>query len=268
MIRFFSILVIGFKLAGAQSASTPSASTTAVSPDVLLESAGKRVEEFWEKFSAVACTETITQAKLGNGDKVLAQRTSNFDYLVILQLAGDELTVDESRLLQGQPTKKASDRAMLNTDGLSTQVPILPPLLQNSFQYTLGGTQELRGRNVQEIRFEHIPGHRSPSALQLKGRDYPIEWQGSAWIDLQTGNIDRIAAGLKTSLEDVGLKKLSSEVQYAPIAFQAEKEIAWLPQVAVIEANTEHQHWRNTHMFSKYRKFSVTTDTKVDNPTE
>jgi len=255
-------LVIGFDLAGAQSAFT-----SAVPPDLLLEPAGQRVEEFWEQFSAVACTETITQAKLGNGDKVLVQRTANFDYLVILQLTGDELTVDESRLLQGQP-KKASDRSMLSTAGFSTLVLIFHPFFQNSFQYTLGGTRDVRGRQLQEVRFEHIRGRRSPSALQLRGRDYPIEWRGSAWIDPQTGYIDHISAGLNTSLEDVGLKTLSCNVQYAPIEFHAEKQSAWLPQVAVIEANTEHQHWRNTHLFSRYRKFSVTTDTKIENPTE
>jgi hypothetical protein len=260
MTRLISILAIVSELAAAEAVPAQ-----AVSAETLVERAGKRVEEFWEQFSAVTCMETVTQTKLGNAGKVLLQRTSNFDYLVILQLAGDELTVDESRLLQGQ-AKKESERPLLSTAGFSTLVLIFHPLFQPSYEYTLGDTREVKGRHLQEIRFEHIRGRRSPSVLQLRGRDYPLEWQGSAWIDPQSGYVARISVGLKASLEDVGLKKLSSEVQYSPIEFHAEKETAWLPEVAVVEANTEHQHWRNVHTFSRYRKFSVTTDAKTEGP--
>ena len=34
-----------------------------------------------------------------------------------------------------------------------------------------------------------IPGTRSPAALALRGREYPLELSGSAWIDPQTGVI-------------------------------------------------------------------------------
>jgi hypothetical protein len=260
MIRFFSILAIGFELAAA-----PGVSAAPVSLDTLLDRTGKRVEEFWEQFSAVSCTETVQQVKLGESGKILAQHTSNFDYLVILQLTGDEITVDESRLLQGQP-KKESTKPLLTTTGFSTLLLIFHPIFQQSYEYALAGVEQVGSRKLQQVRFSHVRGRRSPSVLQLRGREYPLEWQGSAWIDPQTGYVDRISVGLKDSLADVGLKKLSSEVQYTPVQFTQEKQTAWLPEVATIEANTEHQHWRNVHMFSRYKKFSVTTDSKTDTP--
>jgi hypothetical protein len=260
MIRFSLILAIGFKLAAAPAVGQPSSSL-----DTLLDRAGKRVEEFWDQFSVVSCTETVQQVKLGASGKVLAQRSASYDYLVILQLAGEDLTVEESRLAQGQP-KKESNKPLLTTSGFSTLLLIFHPIFQNSYEYSLTGVEEAGGRKLQKVHFEHVQGRRSPSALQLRGRDYPLEWQGSAWIDPRTGYIDRISAELKTSMDDVGLKKLSSEVQYTPVQFSTEKQMAWLPEVAVIEANTEHQHWRNTHMFSRYRKFSVTTDAKTEVP--
>lgn len=260
MIRSFSILVIGFKLAAAPAAGAPAGSL-----DTLLDRAGRRVEEFWDQFSAVSCTETVQQVKLGASGKVLVQRTASYDYLVILQLAGDHLTVEESRVAQAQP-KKESTKPLLTTSGFSTLLLIFHPVFQNSYQYTLAGTEDTGGRRLQKVHFEHIHGRRSPSALQLRGRDYPLEWQGSAWIDPRTGYIDRISAELKASMDDVGLKKLSSEVQYTPVQFSTEKQTAWLPEVAVIEADTEHQHWRNTHMFSQYRRFSVSTDAKTEAP--
>jgi len=260
MIRFFSILAIGFKLMAAGGASVP-----AVGLDGLLERTGKRVEEFWDQFSAVSCTETVLQTKVGASGKVLVQRSSTFDYLIMLQLAGDDLTVDESRLLQGQP-KKGSNRPLLSTSGFSTLVLIFHPYFQSSYQFSLVALEDINGRKLQEVRFEHIRGRRTPSVLQLRGRDYPLEWQGSAWIDPETGCVSRIHAGLKASLSDVGLRELWSDVRYVPVQFQSEKETAWLPEVAVIEADTEHQHWRNVHQFSRYRRFSVTTDSKTERP--
>jgi hypothetical protein len=183
----------------------------------------------------------------------------------MLQLAGDDLTVDESRVPQGQP-KKASDRPLLSTSGFSTLVLIFHPFFQSSYKFTPAALEDINGHKLQEIRFEHTQGRRTPSVLQLRGRDYPLEWQGSAWIDPQTGYVSRIHAGLKTSMPDVGLRELWSDVRYVPVQFQSGKETAWLPEVAVIEAGTEHQRWRNVHQFSRYRRFSVTTDTKTEGP--
>jgi len=253
-------LAIGFELAAA-----PGVEPTADSLNALLDRTGKRVEEFWDHFSAVSCTETVQQVKLGAGGNVLAQRTTSFDYLVILQLAGDDLTVEESRQVQGQP-KKEKNKPLLTTSGFSILLLIFHPIFQNSYEYTMASVEETGGRKLQQVHFEHVHGRRSPSTLQLRGRDYPLEWQGSAWIDPRTGYIDRISAELKSSMDDVGLKKLSSEVQYTPVHFSTEKQTAWLPDVAVIEAATEHQHWRNTHMFSQYRRFSVTTDATIESP--
>jgi hypothetical protein len=260
MIRFFSILAIGFELMAADPARVRTTSL-----DELLERTGKRMEEFWDQFSAVSCTETVLQTKLGASGKVLVQRTSAFDYLIMLQLTGDDLMVNESRLPQGQP-KKGSNRPLLSTAGFSTLALIFHPYFQSSYEFSLVAMENINGRRLQEVRFEHIRGRRTPSVLQLRGRDYPLEWQGSAWIDPQTGYVSRIHAGLKTSLSDVGLRELWSDVRYVPVQFQSEKETAWLPEVAVIEADTEHQHWRNVHQFSRYRRFSVTTDSKTESP--
>jgi len=262
MIRFSSIWVTAFSLAASASPGvTPARSAT----EVLLDRTGKRVEEFWDQFSAVSCSETIQQVKLGPSGKVLVQRTSSFDYLVILQLAGDELTVEESRLPQGQQ-KKESTKPLLTTSGFATLVLIFHPLFQNSYQYTLGAAEYSGNHKLQQVDFEHIPGRRSPSALQLRGREYPLEWKGTAWIDPATGYIDHISAALKNSMDDVGLKQLTSEVQYTPVRFSTNSQIAWLPEVAVIDASTQHQHWRNTHMFAGYKRFSVTTDAKTEGP--
>ncbi|MBI1787324.1 MAG: hypothetical protein HYR60_07210 [Acidobacteria bacterium] len=245
----------------------------ASAPDTLLDRAGKRVEQFWEQFSAVSCLEAVSQTKLSPDVKVVARKQAAFDYLILMQLSGDELTIEESRLPQGKPQGKPrgkppndSDRALLSTSGFATLILILHPLFQPSYEFSPPVADNLVGAGLQRVHFQHVRGRRSPSILQLKGREYPIEWQGDAWIYPLSGQVFRIAVTLQSPMEDVGLRKLASDVRYAPVQLKGMLGAAWLPDQALIEAGTARQHWKNLHTFSRFRQFSVDTEVKTEAP--
>ena len=182
-------------------------------------------------------------------------------------MTDDDISIEESRLEQGKPAKgKSAEKSLLVTNGFSVFLLVFHPYFRSSFDYELGETSELGGQPMQIIHFQQIRGKRSPSALQLRGREYPLEWQGEAWVDPRTGYVARMTAVLKTSMEDVGLKSLNSEVVYQPVTFVGANETQWLPSIAMIEAVSLKQHWKNTHQFSNYRLFSVTTSTKTEDP--
>ena len=84
-----------------------------------------------------------------------------------------------------------------------------------------------------------------------------------AWIDPETGSVAKIEAGIADTLQDVGLKALSSEIDFAPLTFSDSKEAYWFPTQARIEVETPRQHWRNWHRFTAYKKFSVSTEEQV-----
>ena len=42
--------------------------------------------------------------------------------------------------------------------------------------------------SLEKISFEHVPGMKSPAALALRGREYPLELSGTAWIDPHNGS--------------------------------------------------------------------------------
>ncbi len=88
---------------------------------------------------------------------------------------------------------------------------------------------------------------------------FPLDLAGTAWIDIETGTITRIVAGIGTAMEDVGLRTMQSDISYTPVTFHSPPDTYWLPSVATIEVETRHQHWRNTHRFSDYKRFSVNT---------
>ena len=45
--------------------------------------------------------------------------------------------------------------------------------------------------------------------------------------------------------------------------FKGQNQPYWLPIMAKIEVQTRHQHWRNTHQFSKHRLFNVDAEAAV-----
>lgn len=220
---------------------------------------GKAVDQFWEHFPEVNCEESVLQTKLEKNGKIAYQQQTEFDYLVLAETTSEDLSVAESRQVKRQ-TGKEKDLPLLVTNGFSMMMLVFHPFYQGSFVYSPPEDDVLAGKPVLKIHFQHVKGKSSPSVLQLRGRNYPLDWAGEAWIDPTTWNIVKIEAGLAEPMDDVGLRMLHCAVNYAPVHFSTSAETYWLPQSAEIEAETLRQHWRNVHRFTNYRRFS--TDVK------
>lgn len=233
---------------------------------------GDRVEAFWKEIASVSCTETVEQAKIDpEKNKVLNEKHSVYDYLVFLQWVGAELAVDESReLLEESSSKKKirqpSHRPLLVTNGFALMMLVFHPRYQSSYVFEEAGEESWQGASYRKLRFEHVRGAVSPSALRLKDRLYPLEWQGEAWVDPATGQTARLRAQLKEPLSEIGLEQVSVDVEYAPIESAPRPDSVWLPSLARIEAATKRQLWRNEHRFTDYRHFNVKTDFKIGDP--
>jgi hypothetical protein len=230
-----------------------------------LDRVGRRVEMFWQQFPRVACIETVTQFKLDARSKILIQDKSVYDYLIVLGNEGGELTIEEART-QKAKTDKAPSGPLLVTKGFSTLLLIFHPLFQPSFEFEPMPDEQVDGKMLYRIGFRHVPGSPTPSVLQVREMEYPLEWRGVAWIDPDTWAVVKMQAGLMTSMESVGLKSLNSEVLYRPINYAGASETYWLPDTATVEARSLRQHWRNVHRFTAYRKFSVDTKLTVETP--
>jgi hypothetical protein len=218
-----------------------------------------QVKGFLDVFSEVKCTEMVLQQKLGKKGKVEYQEQSRYDYLLISDGSDTELSLQESRLEeQASPHKKSVP--LLVTNGFATLLLVFHPYYQDSFEFTALGDDVVSGRRLSKLQFRHIKGTRSPSVLVLRGREYPIEMSGTAWIDPVLGNVERIRAELQSSMDDVGLKVLTTDVTYGPVKFRGLNASPWLPAEADIEVETARQHWRNLHRFTNYQHFAVSTE--------
>jgi len=228
-------------------------------PKSLLERAAAQAERFAVEFPALACTEKLTQLKFSQGEKISNRRESIFDYLILLESAGDDFTVEESRIEKSKPQKEPP-QALLATTGFAVMQVVFHSHFQASYRFEEIDSESVNGVSWRRLRFEHLPGRASPTVLEVKGRQYPIAWRGTAWLHPETGAVGRIRTELREALPDIGLESLSSEVEYEPAGSTIP---VWVPKTAVVEARTAHQHWRNRHEFSAYRRFEVNAETKV-----
>ena len=239
-------------------------STAGAQLDALTERTAKQVASFLDLISEVNCTERVLQEKLADNGKVVERQESTFDYLIILSTSGGELNLVESRIVPENAKQDKKRRApLLVSNGFSTLFLIFHPYYAAGFQFAREGEETLGGHTLTKIHFRHIPGMRSPAALAVRGREYPLDFNGTAWIDATTGVIERLTANVDSGMEDVGLQSLHSDMRFAPVTFHHSTESFWLPSQATVEVESRHQRWRNTHQFSGYKRFAVDTKEQV-----
>lgn len=232
----------------------------------LLVRTGDQVSAFLDVLSDTNCTEHVAQQKLGDSGKIVERQESAFDYLILLSNAGGDVNLVESRLPSDPKAKPKEGVPLLLSNGFSTLFLIFHPSYSAGFEFSLEGEETANGLSPTKVHFQHIRGTPSPAALAVRGREYPLDLTGTAWIDPASGAIVRLDAQLESGMEDVGLRSMRTRVDYAPVSFGATSLAYWLPAQATVEVESLHQHWRNIHTFSGYKRFSVNTKEQIAKP--
>ena len=219
-----------------------------------------QVAHYISKLADLHCTETVMQQKLNAKGRVEATERSQFDYLIMMNGNSNEFQLNESRIDMPDSKHKAVPASMLTTNGMTTVLLVFHPYYSDAFTFDTGPDELLGGRTAIPVHFSHISGRRTPAALALRNREFPLELQGTAWLDKQSGQVIQVNAGLIRDMSDVGLRSLDIHVEYTSEALG--KEVLTVPSRAVIDVTTPRQHWRNTHVFDNYKSFS--TDAEQD----
>ena len=236
-----------------------SAHAEAPAVEQLVDRSSRQVNAYLEQVSNVTCIEHVTQLKLAPNGKVQVSEQADYNYLILLQGAADDLLLSESRLPQVPDRKARNTVSLLATNGFSTLFLIFHPYYRASFNFEEVGRELSDGRELIRLRFTAVPGARTPVALALRGREYPLALAGDVWIEPDSGLVARVHATLANDLRDIGLRALSADVTYAPVRLPAWPRPYPLASEAVIEVETQRQHWRNIHRFADYKSFMVET---------
>ena len=239
----------------------------AADADTIVDRASRQVTAFLDQMSDVKCSEHVTQLKLDKNGHTAYSENSSFDYLVLLQGFGDELLLNESRLGDAHNEQRNKKNVpLLITNGFSMLMLIFHPYYRNSFEFVAMPDEIVAGHRTAQVRFNHIPGTRTPAALAVRGREFPLELTGTAWIEPETGQVAKLKIGLAKDMSDVGLKSLTAEIDYEPIQLPGWTQAYRFPSVATVEVETLRQRWRNIHRFSNYKRFMVDTSVSVADP--
>jgi hypothetical protein len=238
------------------------AGTAPPAAEPIVNQASTVVETFLGHISDVECLELVSQTRLKPDGKAEATVDSSFDYVVLAESNGGELTLSESRLAKQTP-KASRNLPLMVTNGFSTMLLIFHPDYRAGYEFTWLGEEVVDGKTYARLGFRHIPGLRSTTALLVRGREYPLDLQGEAWVALDTGEVWKITSGLEKPMEDIGLRSLTAQVIYSPVTFQGTSKTYWLPKEAVIEVESPRQHWRNVHRFTAYHQFATDVKEKI-----
>ena len=249
------LVALALMLLAALPGSAQEASSNGADAD-LLRRAGAAAQQFVQRLGSVRYAEHLAQRELKDNGKVNYQQDAFFDSLMLVRRENGRLVADESAQKE-RPSRGFETRPLLNTSGFSTMALILHPYYEQSFHFAPLEDEVVSGRRLRLLRFEHVRGTDSPTALRLRGRDYPLDLSGVIWLDPETASVVRVVALLSEPLDDIGLRNLNCDVQYAPVSLPETAQDFWLPASATVELRTPKQHWRNVHTYSNYRKYSV-----------
>lgn len=242
-------LLMIFAPACATSQSTPSGG--------IIDQVQGKIASYLGSLADLHCAESVTQEKLASNGHVETAESAKYDYLIMMQGGNDDFQLNETRVALSPGKSKSSPASMLVSNGIATSLLIFHPYYRDSFRFEIGPEETADGRHLVPIHFEQIPGRRSPAALALRGREYPLELQGTAWVDKDSDEVVRIDAGLLNDMSDIGLRALKLHVEYKSVPVGNTVSSVDLPVMAVVDVTTPRQHWRNTHVFDAYKSFSI-----------
>ena len=166
------------------------------------------------------------------------------------------------KLVECRETRKEAfrdaNKTLLITNGFASMLLVLHQNFESSYTFQPVGEEVIDGRTLVKIHFKPVAGSSSPAAIQLRGRNYPLPLAGDIWIERESGSVVKLISSLESSMDDLGLHGLRSEIHYAIVQFHDPEEAYWMPSSAVIDVETPKQHWRNVHRFTSYKRFRAT----------
>jgi len=224
-------------------------------PEALVR-ARKHVQGYFDRFSDLTCKESVAQLVLNGSGHTIYRENSAFDYQFQTATEGDIPKFIETRETRN-PSFRDPARTLLVTTGFANLLLVVHPMYESSYTFEPAGSESIGGVSYALLRFTPVPGASSPATLRLRGRNYPMPMSGTLWIEPQSGAIVKLEAKVDSSLSDLGLKGMRSEVHYAQHTFHNPEASLWIADSAVIDLQTPHQHWRNLHHFTEYKRFSV-----------
>src|SRR5271169_1020412 len=183
----------------------------------------KLIDSFFEQTSNVVCIENVSQTVVGKNNKPVYREESAFEYQMLSNNRSGSLRLTETR--ESRKTAfRDPNKTLLITSGFTSMLLLLHENYESSYVFEPAAEETVDDRTILKIHFRSVPGASSPAAVQLRGRNYPLQLKGDIWIDEESGAVVRLVSALDGNLEDLGLRELRSEIHYSLVQFHAPDE--------------------------------------------
>jgi hypothetical protein len=232
---------------------------------VVLERVGQTVTLLLHEFPQIACDEQVMSESLSVGSRTRPGITHKFRYIAIPRSLGGFQGFEEYRTdLKGNPVDAAHlSGFFLTTSNYISTCLYLSPTDQDSSRFRLFGTQSIRERECHVVGFAQEPEKvRRVGTFRFQDKRVVLLVQGLAWIDSETFQVLRIMTWLLAPRTDIGLSAHTSTVDFYPVQPSGFERVLWLPREVTVFTYYRGIRLRNTHHYSNFKLFRVTSTIK------
>jgi hypothetical protein len=229
---------------------------------MILDKAGKMTEDLMESMPNLVSREEVTQEKLRASGKVQEHRQAEFDYMILVQHPGGQISLDEYRAGPGGSRLEAHglEEGYMLTAGFASEWLHFLPAVQQAARFRYLGQQSGGGFRCYVVAFAQKPGWATiTGTVSRGGESVRLLYQGIAWIDEASFRIVRLKTDLLAPRPDIGLERNTTDLHLGETRLPQLVSPLWLPQEVIVTTEMGDQHLRNVHRYSGYRLFKVET---------
>jgi hypothetical protein len=234
---------------------------------MVLKRVGQTLTLLFHDFPQIACDEEVVSEALSIGHRGMPGSTEprKFHYIVIPRAMGDFPAFEEYRTdLKGNPRDASNlgDLLMITSNFVSTGLYLSTANRPDS-NFRHFGIQAIRNRECHIVGFAQDPERvHSIGLFVFRGKSVALLVQGLAWIDSETFQLLRIKTWLLAPRADIGLIVQASTVDFYPVQPSGVERALWLPRDVTVVGDYRGIWFRNTHHYSNFKLFRVSTTIK------
>ena len=228
----------------------------------ILQAVGERVAILFQNLPNATCTEKVRshtgifQARFVHDEN----STRLFRYLLLVHLRQGEPILDEYRTdMDGKAIDDAQSlHAPLLTSRFIWTALIFHPHNQAANRFRYFGRQMLEGQETEVVGFAQNPeGDPAVVIFKTRNKTAGLLWQGLAWIDAASHELLRIETDLLAPRRDVGLKVLTTQIDFTHVHLAETPATFRLPTRVSVDLWNSSQHFQNIHEYSDFKLFRV-----------
>ncbi len=239
----------------------------ACSVDDVLKKVAARIDEFLHNVDRFTATESLQHESILKSGIWGPRIDRKFNYVVEMrEIKAGYFSVDESRM-GANGTNEFADG--LATKGLPAMILIFHPNNVGNFEVSCEGLAERSGGRAWQLHFRQRtdrPNTIRAYRLGLRGRSYPVNLKGRAWISADTFQVLRLETQMIAPVREIELMADYAAVEYGPVHFNKKNVDMWLPQTAEAYSFWRGKRSHQSHTFSNYILFSVDDKQKISAP--